>query len=103
MWRCSLGSAPAAVVLAPAAGAVARPDPCLPWYHSTMVHTMTLRLDDDQASALKILAELDGVSMNEAIRRAVANHIAANVAAMSAAATEKAREQKKLLDRLAKG
>ena len=68
-----------------------------------MVHTMTLRLDDDQASALKILAELDGVSMNEAIRRAVANHIAANVAAMSAAATEKAREQKKLLDRLAKG
>jgi hypothetical protein len=36
---------------------------------------MTLRLAADQAAALEVVAEIDGVSMSEAIRDAIENHI----------------------------
>ncbi len=36
---------------------------------------MTLRLYDDQADALEMVAEVDGVSMSEAVRLAIESHI----------------------------
>ena len=37
--------------------------------------TMTLRLPADQAEALKVIADVDGLSMSETVREAIANHI----------------------------
>ena len=36
---------------------------------------MTLRLDADQAEALEYIAEVDGVSVSEAVRDAIESHI----------------------------
>ena len=36
---------------------------------------MTLRLPSEQADALEMVAEVDGVSMSEAVRDAIENHI----------------------------
>ncbi len=36
---------------------------------------MTLRLPPDQAEALEVVAEVDGVSVSEAVRDAIENHI----------------------------
>ncbi len=36
---------------------------------------MTLRLPADQAEALEVVAEVDGVSVSEAVRDAIENHI----------------------------
>jgi hypothetical protein len=41
---------------------------------------MTLRLPADQAEALEKVAEVDGTSVTEAIRHAIADHIAARAA-----------------------
>lgn len=41
---------------------------------------MTLRLPAEQAEALEKVAEVDGVSVTEAIREAINQHIAARVA-----------------------
>lgn len=38
---------------------------------------MTLRLPAEQAEALEAVAQVDGVSMTEAIREAIAEHISA--------------------------
>ena len=37
--------------------------------------TMTLRLPADQAETLKVIADVDGLSMSETVREAIANHI----------------------------
>lgn len=36
---------------------------------------MTLRLEAEQAEALELVAEVDGVSMSEAVRDAIESHI----------------------------
>jgi hypothetical protein len=41
---------------------------------------MTLRLPADQAEALEKVAEVDGISVTEAIREAIDEHIAARAA-----------------------
>lgn len=64
---------------------------------------MTLRLPADQAEALEKVAEVDGISVTEAIREAIDEHIAAR------AADEEFRERlrasiarnQRILDRLA--
>jgi len=48
------------------------------WYHAIMkedLKAMTLRLGVDQARELETVARVNGVSVNEAIRAAVADHI----------------------------
>lgn len=37
--------------------------------------TMTLRLPADEAKTLKVIADVDGLSMSETVREAIANHI----------------------------
>lgn len=64
--------------------------------------TMTLRLEDTQAEALEKVAEVDGVSVTDAIRQAVDNHISARAAdnefrARLAASMER---NQRILDRL---
>jgi hypothetical protein len=65
---------------------------------------MTLRLPVDQAEALEKVAEVDGVSVTEAIREAIELHIAARAADKEfrerlAASIER---NQRILDRLAK-
>jgi hypothetical protein len=65
---------------------------------------MTLRLSTDQAEALEKVAEVDGVSVSEAIREAIERHISARAAdkefrARLAASMER---NQRILDRLAK-
>lgn len=65
---------------------------------------MTLRLPAEQAEALAKVAEVDGVSVSEAIREAIEQHIAARAAdeefrARLAASMER---NQRILDRLAK-
>ena len=65
---------------------------------------MTLRLPSDQAEALEKVAEVDGVSVTEAIRDAIEEHIAARAAdkefhARLAASVER---NQRILDRLAR-
>jgi hypothetical protein len=65
---------------------------------------MTLRLSADQAEALEKVAEVDGVSVSEAIREAIEEHISARAAdaefrARLAASMER---NKRILDRLSK-
>lgn len=40
-----------------------------------MGKAMTVRLDDDQAEELEKIAEIDGVSVAEAVRDAIAQHV----------------------------
>ena len=42
-----------------------------------MTKAMTLRLETDQADAIEKLAEVDNISVAEAVRRAIADHIEA--------------------------
>jgi uncharacterized protein (DUF1778 family) len=70
------------------------------WYHHVMA--MTLRLTREQDRALRLLAEADGVSKQEAAVRAIAEAAArrlhdARVSELSAAARER---YANLLDRL---
>ena len=65
---------------------------------------MTLRLSAEQADELKAVADADGVSVTEAVRQAIDDHIAARAAdeefrARLAASIERNR---RILDRLAK-
>ena len=65
---------------------------------------MTLRLSAEQAEELKAVADADGVSVTEAVRRAIDDHIAARAAdedfrSRLAASIERNR---RVLDRLAK-
>jgi hypothetical protein len=65
---------------------------------------MTLRLSADQAEALEKVAEVDGVSVSEAIRQAIEEHITTRAAdvefrARLAASMER---NKRILDRLSK-
>ena len=65
---------------------------------------MTLRLSAEQADELKAVADADGVSVTEAVRQAIDDHIVARAAdeefrARLAASIERNR---RILDRLAK-
>lgn len=65
---------------------------------------MTLRLPAEQAEALEKVAEVDGVSVSEAIREAIEQHISARAAdkefrARLAASMER---HQRILDRLSK-
>lgn len=64
---------------------------------------MTLRLDADQADALAKVAEVDGVTVTEAMRTAIDEHIAVRAAdpAFRARLTASIARNKRVLDRLA--
>lgn len=66
--------------------------------------SMTLRLAADQAEALEKVAEVDGVSVSEAIREAIEQHIstrAGDVEFRARLAASMERNQR-ILDRLSK-
>ncbi len=65
---------------------------------------MTLRLPSDQAEALEKVAEIDGMSVTEAIREAIDAHIAERVgdAAFQQRLKDSMERHQRVLDRLAK-
>ncbi len=65
---------------------------------------MTLRLPYDQAEALEKVAEIDGVSVTEAIREAIDAHIAERAAdeAFQQRLKDSMDRHQRVLDRLAK-
>ena len=65
---------------------------------------MTLRLPAEQAEALEKVAEVDGVSVTEAIREAIDQHIATRAAdaAFRARLAASMERNQRILDRLSK-
>ncbi|MBU3643376.1 MAG: hypothetical protein RL129_1273 [Actinomycetota bacterium] len=63
---------------------------------------MTLRLSDKQTSALKKVAEQEGISMQEAALTAVDEYLSKRQARLTEIINRIATEDKELLDRLAK-
>ena len=65
---------------------------------------MTLRLDDEQAEALEKVAEVDGVSVTDAIREAIDTHIAERTAdeVFQERLKDSMDRHQRILDRLAK-
>jgi hypothetical protein len=66
--------------------------------------SMTLRLADDQAALLEAVAEVDGESMQQAIRTAIDKHIEARRRdqAFRRRLRESVKRNQDILDRLAK-
>ena len=62
---------------------------------------MTLRLSDEQSSALKKVATAQGLSMHEAALRAIDAYISRRQERLAAAISRVMAEDKELLDRLA--
>lgn len=69
-----------------------------------MPKTMSLRLDDEQAATLELIARADDQSMTEAIRSAIDEHIKTRRAdkAFMARLAERRTAEAALYDRLAK-
>lgn len=65
---------------------------------------MTLRLEDEQAEALEKVAEVDGVSVTDAIREAIDTHIAERTTdeAFQKRLKDSMARHQRILDRLAK-
>jgi hypothetical protein len=65
---------------------------------------MTLRLSTEQAEDLKAVADADGVSVTEAVRQAIDEHIAARAADQEFRTRLAAsiKRNRRILDRLAK-
>ncbi len=65
---------------------------------------MTLRLEDEQAEALEKVAEVDGMSVTDAIREAIDAHIAERTAdeAFQKRLRDSMDRHQRILDRLAK-
>lgn len=65
---------------------------------------MTLRLPSEQAEALEKVAEVDGVSVTEAIREAIEQHISARSAdtEFRARLAASMKRNKRIIDRLSK-
>ena len=71
---------------------------------ATTQRAMTLRLPEEQADALEIVAEVDGVSMSEAVREAIEEHIdnRRSDADFQERLTASMERHKRILDRLAR-
>jgi hypothetical protein len=68
------------------------------------IKSMTLRLTAEQAAELERVAEVDGVSVSDAVRSAIAGHIEARRqdAEFRARLKRMIRENQEILERLAK-
>jgi hypothetical protein len=66
--------------------------------------TMSLRLSADQAEAIQKVAEVDGVSISEAIRDAIQQHVESRAAdeEFRSRLKESVQRNQRILDRLAK-
>jgi plasmid stability protein len=63
---------------------------------------MTLRLTDDEAAALRARAELEGRSMQEVARDAIASYVSGRPERLKAAIATVAAQDAELLDRLSR-
>lgn len=70
------------------------------WYHRPMA--MTLRLDDATMDQLRDRAEQEGRSMQEVVKRAVAQYLADRNDRLTAAISVVATRDAELLDRLSR-
>jgi len=63
---------------------------------------MTLRLSDDESAALRARAELEGRSMQDVAREAIATYVSGRPDRLRAAIHKVATEDAELLDRLSR-
>jgi len=59
----------------PQIGAPAASGTVVAWYHDTMPKNFTVRLPDEEAADVEALARAEGVSLNETVRRALAEAV----------------------------
>ena len=75
-----------------------------PWYHDEMAKNLTVRLPDELAADAEALARVDGVSLNETVKQALAEAVARRRAdpAFKKRLRRIIEEDRELLERLAK-
>jgi hypothetical protein len=74
------------------------------WYHDTMPKNFTVRLSDEEAANAEALARAEGVSLNETVRRALAEAVERRRRdpAFKARVRRIIKEDRELLERLAR-
>lgn len=74
------------------------------WYHGGMTKNMTVRLPDDLAADTEALARVEGISVNETIKQALAEAVARRRKdpKFKARLRRIVEEDRELLERLAK-
>jgi hypothetical protein len=74
------------------------------WYHDTMSKNFTVRLSDEDAADAEALARAEGVSLNETVRRALAEAVERRRRdpAFKARVRRIIKEDRELLERLAR-
>ena len=74
------------------------------WYHDSMTKNLTVRLPDELAADAEALARVDGVSLNETVKQALAEAVARRRAdpAFKKRLRRIIEEDRELLERLAK-
>ena len=74
------------------------------WYHETMSKNFTVRLSDEDAADAEALARAEGVSLNETVRRALAEAVERRRRdpAFKARVRRIIKEDRELLERLAR-
>ncbi len=74
------------------------------WYHDTMPKNFTVRLSDEDAADAEALARAEGTSLNETVRRALAEAVERRRRdpAFKARVRRIIKEDRELLERLAR-
>ncbi len=74
------------------------------WYHDAMSKNFTVRLSDEDAADAEALARAEGVSLNETVRRALAEAVERRRSdpAFKARVRRIIKEDRELLERLAR-
>jgi len=74
------------------------------WYHDAMSKNFTVRLSDEDAADAEALARVEGVSLNETVRRALAEAVERRRRdpAFKARVRRIIKEDRELLERLAR-
>jgi hypothetical protein len=74
------------------------------WYHDTVPKNFTVRLPDEEAADVEALARAEGVSLNETVRRALAEAVERRRGdpAFKARVRRIIKEDRELLERLAR-
>ena len=74
------------------------------WYHDVMSKNFTVRLSDEDAADAEALARAEGVSLNETVRRALAEAVERRRSdpAFKARVRRIIKEDRELLERLAR-
>jgi hypothetical protein len=74
------------------------------WYHDTMPKNFTVRLSDEEAADAEALARAEGTSLNETVRRALAEAVERRRRdpAFKARVRRIIKEDRELLERLAR-